>query len=76
MTKWGIWHDTYQPQVRVKLTFGARCLCCRHFTGNGRCEAYPYGIPREILTGDHDHTKPYPGDGGITWESILHEVPP
>jgi hypothetical protein len=34
------------------------------------CEAFPNGIPEAILFGDHDHTKPYRGDGGKLFEPI------
>jgi hypothetical protein len=35
-----------------------------------KCKAFSKGIPEEILTGEHDHTKPFKGDGGITFESV------
>ena len=35
-----------------------------------KCEAFPDGIPKEILIGKHDHTKPYKGDHGIQFEPI------
>jgi hypothetical protein len=34
------------------------------------CKAFPQGIPNEIANGDNPHTKPYPGDGGITFEKV------
>ena len=45
-----------------------QCVLCKHYTMLLTCEAYPDGIPFEILSGDFDHTKPYPGDHGIRFE--------
>jgi len=44
-----------------------QCLRCKHLeSGTGwNCKAFPDGIPDVISDGDHDHTKPYPGDNGI-----------
>lgn len=33
-----------------------------------KCKAYPDGIPVDIITGKHDHTKPFPGDNGVRYE--------
>lgn len=47
---------------------------CLHFIGaddkGGKviCKAFPKGIPSEIAYGDNLHTKPFPGDRGITFE--------
>jgi hypothetical protein len=41
---------------------------CRHLRQNNKCAAFPNGIPREIRSGDHKHTTPYPGDGGTQFE--------
>jgi hypothetical protein len=32
------------------------------------CDAYPDGIPGELIRNEADHTKPYPGDNGIRFE--------
>jgi hypothetical protein len=50
------------------------CVKCNHFNSidNDKlgCRAFPKGIPPEIITGEHDHTKPFKGDGGIRFEPI------
>ena len=52
-----------------------QCDQCKHFNGIRNCNAFPYsydgksdGIPYEIISGQFDHTKPYPGDNGIRFE--------
>lgn len=47
-----------------------QCLKCRHFDLNLTCKAFPDGIPEEIMTGQHDHRNPYPGDQGIRYEPV------
>lgn len=36
-----------------------QCVRCRRYRGELTCEAFPDGIPEEILVGLHDHTKPF-----------------
>lgn len=43
------------------------CDYCRHADGP-RCRAFPDGIPRIILSGEYDHRREYPGDGGVRFE--------
>lgn len=51
----------YSGQVSI-------CHYCNHRTGNRKCIAFPKGIPEAFWTGAADHTTPYDGDGGITFE--------
>ena len=45
------------------------CNDCRHFREGVTCAAFPERIPKAILTGEHDHHEPYPGDGGVRFEA-------
>ncbi|WP_019176515.1 hypothetical protein [Methanomassiliicoccus luminyensis] len=49
------------------------CLYCKRVhLGKGEvCDAYPGGIPEEILSGKVDHTRPYMGDNGLTFLDVL-----
>jgi len=44
------------------------CMTCSHFFTQGKCEAFPDGIPAEIYSGHHKHRGPYAGDRGIQYE--------
>jgi hypothetical protein len=52
------------------VTVFPQCFRCKHFieTPHLACAAYPSGIPDAILTDEHDHIRPYPGDHGIRFE--------
>lgn len=58
------------------MSSSTQCLDCRHYTGLATCDAFPDKIPQEIINGTIDHTKPYPGDGGITFEVLDGELTP
>ena len=49
------------------------CVHCRRFmgfspVGKPYCEAFPDGIPDKVWDAKVDHTTPYTGDNGITFE--------
>lgn len=45
------------------------CNSCAHaFESGTACEAYPDGIPMEILRGEEDHHFPLPGDKGLQYK--------
>ena len=46
------------------------CFNCKNYINDYMCKAFNDGIPPKILTGNHDHRKPYPGDNGIQFEPI------
>jgi hypothetical protein len=57
------------------------CGSCKHFRlgvkvveGQPTCDAFPDGIPDEILFGRNRHREPYPGDHGIQHEPIDDEI--
>jgi len=37
------------------------CIGCKHLSNELRCNAFPDGIPAEILNNKNDHSKPLPG---------------
>jgi hypothetical protein len=44
----------------------SQCQFCVHKSrGRSACLAFPGDIPLVILTNEHDHHVPYPGDCGI-----------
>lgn len=47
------------------------CYGCRHLKDkvNFKCDAFPGGIPVEILGNKTDHRKPVEGDNGIIFEA-------
>ena len=45
------------------------CLACKRYDPEtGACEAYPGGVPEEIIVGNWDHRFPKPGDRGLRFD--------
>ncbi len=52
------------------------CFDCKHFSNEFglKCQAFPKGIPDEILQGENDHTTPLPDQGNdIVFEPIEND---
>lgn len=67
----------FSGHIRMKKSKGKTSICkfCGQFTGptdDGKpaCKAFPNGIPDSFWEGKADHTVPYDGDNGITFEPI------
>jgi hypothetical protein len=47
----------------------SQCKACRRFGPiTGTCEAFPGGIPGDILFHGEDHRQEFPGDRGIRFQ--------
>lgn len=48
------------------------CVECKHYHEENNdffsCDAFPHGIPDDILEGKEEHYDPFPGDNGIQFE--------
>ena len=65
--------DVHCPrEIVVQST---QCIECAHYRGLLECDAFPEGIPTEIVTGEHDHREPYNGDNGIRFEPVREAKP-
>lgn len=42
------------------MNISVQCLACEHLRKPLTCKAFPRGIPKEILSGKIDHSKPLP----------------
>ncbi|MCK5377389.1 MAG: hypothetical protein KAJ97_09920 [Acidobacteria bacterium] len=50
----------------------SQCVWCAHRSADGAsCQAFPNGIPYEILFNEHDHTTPFAGDSGTCYEPVM-----
>lgn len=48
----------------------AACVTCKHKQAKNTCDAFPKGIPPQILDGTNRHVQPVEGDNGIQFEQV------
>jgi hypothetical protein len=59
------------------MQFASQCILCKHRHADVppeagmRCDAFPEGIPSEIVRNEVDHRQPVRGDRGVRWEPEL-----
>lgn len=62
--------DNNRIIAHMPVTISEQCATCKNWTIALSCRAFPDGIPDEILSGEVDHSKSYPGDSGILYDPI------
>ena len=50
--------------------FSATCDKCKHYQRDAKCDAFPDGVPTEIILGYVSHIHPFEGDQGIRFEPM------
>ena len=57
--------------VDAEISVSVQCKRCMwRLPSTIACVAFPDGIPKKIILGAFDHTKPYPKDNGIRFEKV------
>lgn len=65
------WWLDLRNEAYTEVVQSTQCIDCRHYQGLLRCDAFgDEPIPQEILSGEHDHREPYPGDNGVRFEPL------
>lgn len=54
----------------------SKCYVCKYFISGGeleqfKCQAYPDGIPADIVLGKTNHDRPLEGDHGFQYRNIF-----
>lgn len=53
-----------------RLMWVFQCQMCARYFGDSKCQAFPGGIPDEVIRGPLDHTEPVAGDGGLRFRPL------
>ena len=61
--------DDLALDLVIEMDFETCCPMCAHYQGGSTCQAFPQGIPDEILRGNIPHNKPYQGDNGVLFQA-------
>jgi hypothetical protein len=61
---------SFRQPLDQRFLVGSGCLECGHLIDlvESTCEAFPAGIPLDILQDRLRHDQPFPGDHGIRFE--------
>jgi hypothetical protein len=62
--------DKYEEYLREF----SDCKFCKHYLGDGTCDAFPNGIPPDIASGEFNHHVPYDKNNEIIFEIDLKKV--
>ncbi len=66
----------YKPHGVVLFhPLAIQCNTCINFLGDGKCKAFPNGIPKELITTEYTHKEEYEGDNGIRYELKPYSSP-
>ena len=61
-------YDKFKKIIKGEIS---QCKCCIHYKESvdaDVCDAFPFGIPEDILNNYICHSKSYAGDNGIRFE--------
>jgi len=53
-------------------TLASQCFTCKHYRKNGKCRAFTFGIPSEVISNEVMHNDILPNQNGdFVWQSKI-----